>query len=224
MEKILAKTSTAAGEMFYSFRDMTVALQEVGLDFCKLATFEEKSGDQQHSFNCKVNSVVPWLSVVLVDSLLDREKILAFLRNQVMGQSCVRTSRTMGKGHGRTIRSLEVLHDYLAFTPAIKLACQDRTSVVLIYESIERDILKKKEQIKRLEEREKTRGSDPMTVKKREESNHELRTLEKLKAYAAEQVSKVKRIVKEEFVRYDEEKKQDFRTMLKNYAVSQVCG
>lgn len=140
-----------------------------------------------------------------------------------MGQSCVRTSKTMGRGHGRAIHSLEVLHDYLAFIPAIKSACQDRTTALLVYEGIERDIWKKKEQIKRLEEREKTRGSDLATVKKREESNHELRTLEKLKAHTAGQVSHVKKIVKEEFVRYDAERKQDFRSMLKNYARSQVC-
>lgn len=83
LAKILAKTSTLAGEMVYSFRDMTIALQEVGLDFCRLATFEEKNGDQQHGYNCKVSSTISRSHTMLakaVSPLPNRGKILAYVR------------------------------------------------------------------------------------------------------------------------------------------------
>ncbi|XP_075483462.1 sorting nexin 2A-like [Primulina tabacum] len=197
-EHQLSSVSQQAESLVNAQQEIGETMGQLGLAFVKLTKFEteEATYDYQRTRAADMKNVAT---------------------------AAVKASRLYRELNSQTVKHLDKLHEYLGVVLAVNNAFSDRSSALLTVQTLLSDLTSLNSRIEKLEAAaSKIFGGDRSRVQKIEELRETVRVTEAAKNCAVREYEGIKESNKNEFERLDQEKRDDFLSMLKGFIVNQA--
>lgn len=197
-EHQLSSVSQQAESLVNAQQEIGETMGQLGLAFVKLTKFEteEATYDYQRTRAADMKNVAT---------------------------AAVKASRLYRELNSQTVKHLDKLHEYLGVVLAVNNAFSDRSSALLTVQTLLSDLSSLNSRIERLEAASsKIFGGDRSRIQKIEELQETVRVTEAAKHCAVREYERIKEINKNEFERLDQERHDDFLSMLKGFIVNQA--
>ncbi|CAM8972856.1 unnamed protein product [Rhodiola kirilowii] len=194
----LADISKQAESFVKAQLEIGETMGELGLSLIKLTKFETEQ------------------------AVYDSQRVrAAFMKNG--STAIVKASRLYRGLNGQTMKHLDKLHDYLGIMVAANNAFADRSSALLMVQTLSTDMSSLYSKIEKLEvASSKVFGGDRSRSRKIEELKETARITEDAKSCAVREYERIKDNNTNEFQRLDKEIQDDFLNMLKGYVANQA--
>ncbi|KAJ7963912.1 sorting nexin 2B-like [Quillaja saponaria] len=197
-EHQICNVSQQAESLVKSQQDVGETLGELGLAFVKLTKFETE------------------------EAMFESQRIRAAdMRN--VATAAVKASRLFRELNAQTVKHMDKLHEYLGTSLAINNAFSDRSSALLTVQTLSSELASLRSKIEKLEvASSKIFGGDKYRMRKIEELNETIRVTEDAKRCADREYERIKENNKSELERFDNERHDDFISMLRGFVVNQT--
>ncbi|KAG6521409.1 hypothetical protein ZIOFF_018526 [Zingiber officinale] len=198
LELQLSTASQQAEALVNAQQDVGETMGEMGLAFIKLAKFETDQG------------------------IYNSQRIRATDTKNV-ATAAVKASRLYRELNAQTVKHLDTLHEYLGLMLAVNNAFSERASALLTVQTLMSDLTTLNIRIDKLEAASsKIFGGDRSRLRKVEELRETIKVTEDAKSCAIREYERIKENNRNELDRLDQERKDDFLSMLKGFVINQV--
>ncbi|XP_072959449.1 sorting nexin 2B-like [Typha angustifolia] len=198
LEQQLSTTSQQAEALVKAQQDIGETMGELGLAFIKLTKFETE------------------------EAIFNSQRVRAADTKHV-ATAAVKASRLYRELNAQTVKHLDVLHEYLGLMLSVHSAFSDRSSALLTVQTLMSDLSSLQTRAERLETASsKIFGGDRSRIRKVEEIRETIRATEDAKSCAVREYERIKENNRNELERLDQERHDDFLSMLKGFVINQV--
>ncbi|XP_058110432.1 sorting nexin 2B-like isoform X2 [Magnolia sinica] len=198
LEQQLSNASQQAEALVKAQQDIGETMGELGLAFVKLTKFETE------------------------EAVYNSQRIRSADYRHV-ATAAVKASRLYRESNAQTVKHLDTLHEYLGLMLAVHSAFSDRSSALLTVQTLVSEISSLHSKAEKLEAASsKIFGGDRSRIRKLEEARETIRVTEDAKSCAIREYERIKENNRNELERLDQERHDDFLTMLKGFVVNQV--
>lgn len=197
-ENQISNASQQAESLVNAQQDIGETMGQLGLAFVKLTKFEAD------------------------EALFNSQRVRsADMKN--VATAAVKASRLYRELNAQTVKHLDKLHDYLGVMLAVNNAFSDRTNALLTVQTLLSELASLNLRIEKLEAASsKIFGGDRSRIRKIDELKETVRVTEEAKNCAVREYERIKENNKNELERLDNEKHDDFLSMLKGFVVNQA--
>ncbi|KZV57372.1 sorting nexin 2A-like [Dorcoceras hygrometricum] len=197
-EHQLSSVSQQAESLVNAQQEIGETMGQLGLAFVKVTKFETE------------------------EAIYDHQRTRAADMKNV-ATAAVKASRLYRELNSQTVKHLDKLHEYLGVVLAVNNAFSDRSSALLTVQTLLSDLSSLNSRIEKLEAASsKIFGGDRSRIQKIEELRETVRVTEAAKNCAVREYERIKENNKNEFDRLDQERNDDFLSMLKGFIVNQA--
>ncbi|XP_073122636.1 sorting nexin 2B-like [Henckelia pumila] len=197
-EQQLSSVSQQAESLVNAQQEIGETMGQLGLAFVKLTKFETEEAIYDYQRTCAAD-----------------------MKN--VATAAVKASRLYRELNSQTVKHLDKLHEYLGVVLAVNNAFSDRSSALLTVQTLLSDLSSLNSRIEKLEAASsKIFGGDRSRIQKIEELRETMRVTEAAKNCAVREYERIKENNKNEFERLEEERHDDFLSMLKGFIVNQA--
>ncbi|CAH9073334.1 unnamed protein product [Cuscuta europaea] len=199
IEQHLSDTSKQAEALVKAQKDMGETLGELGIDFLKLANFENE-----------------W-----ANSNAQRVRAADI---KTVATAAVKTSRLHHDLHVHDVKYLDVVHEHLGLMFGVRYAFSDRSKALLTVQTLLSELSSLNSRVEKLEATSsKTFMVDKSRIQKLEELKDAIKTTDDAKSCAVKEYERIKEHNRSEIERLNKERHDDFIIMLKGFVISQVA-
>ncbi|KAL1825250.1 hypothetical protein DCAR_0313387 [Daucus carota subsp. sativus] len=197
-ENQISNASQQAESLVKAQQDIGETMGQLGLAFVKLTKFEAD------------------------EALFNSQRVRsADMKN--VATAAVKASRLYRELNAQTVKHLDKLHDYLGVMLAVNNAFSDRANALLTVQTLLSELASLNLRIEKLEAASsKIFGGDRSRIRKIDELKETVRVTEEAKTCAVREYERIKENNKNELERLDNEKHDDFLSMLKGFVVNQA--
>ncbi|KAG2391167.1 Sorting nexin [Vigna angularis] len=197
-EHHLSNVSQQAESLVKFQQDMGETVGELGLAFVKLTKFETE------------------------DAIFESQRVRAADMKNV-ATAAVKASRLYRELNTQTIKHLDKLHEYLGTMLAVNNAFSDRSSALLTVQTLSSELASLHSRVEKLEvASSKIFGGDKSRLRKIDELKEAIRVTENAKICADREYERIKENNRSELERIDQERNNDFQSMLRGFVVNQA--
>ncbi|KAL2899234.1 Sorting nexin 2B [Bienertia sinuspersici] len=190
-ERCLTDVSKQAESLVKAQQDMGDTMGELGLSFIKLTKFENES------------------------AILDTQRTRA-AETKGIATATVKASRLYRDLNAKTVKNLDILHEYLGVMLAAHNAHSDRANALLTVQTLISDLSSLQSRAEKLESASsRVFGGDKTRNHKAEELKETMRITEDSKNRAVREYERIKENNRTELERLEKEKRTDFLKMMK---------
>ncbi|KAG6497712.1 sorting nexin 2A-like [Zingiber officinale] len=199
LEQQLSSASQQAEVLVNGQQSIGETMGEIGLAFIKLTKFETE------------------------EAVYSSQRIRAADTKNV-ATAAVKASRLYRELNAQTVKHLDTLHEHLGLMLAVNSAFSERTSALLTVQTLMSDLTTLNTRVDKLEAASsKIFGGDRSRLHKIEELRETIRVTEDAKGCAIREYERIKENNRNELNRLDQERKDDFLSMLKGFVINQVA-
>ncbi|XP_074567319.1 LOW QUALITY PROTEIN: sorting nexin 2A-like [Curcuma longa] len=138
--------------------------------------------------------------------------------------AAVKASRLYRELNAQIVKHLDTLHEYLGLMLAVNSAFSERASALLTVQTLMSDLTTLNTRVDKLEAASsKIFGGDRTRLRKIEELRETIRVTKDAKGCAIREYERIKENNRNELNRLNQERKDDFLSMLKGFAINQVA-
>ncbi|KAH0455108.1 hypothetical protein IEQ34_017032 [Dendrobium chrysotoxum] len=194
----LNATSEQAEALVKAQHDTGEALGELGLAFIKLIKLEN-------------------------DEAIYVSQRVGAANTKILATAAVKASRFYRELNSQTIKHLDTLHEYMGLMLSIRNAFSERSDALLTVQTLLSDLTSLHARADKLEAASaRVFGRDDSRIQKLEEIRRTIKVTEDAKDCATREYEKIKENNRNELERFDNERHDDFLSMLRGLAINQA--